>query len=86
MTYTQEQMEFAHLVVFRLKEILLECPNVDEKKLSCMTVNQKAHTRCYSLMVLLAEITNLPEYLTFLGNHPETKTDPYGWITSYPPA
>jgi hypothetical protein len=35
-------------------------------------------------MVLLAEITNLPEYLMYLGNNPETKMDPYGWITSYP--
>ena len=85
MAYTQDQMEFAHMVVFRLKEILKVCPNVDDNY-SCMTISQKAHQRCYDLMVLLAEITNLPEYLQYLGNHPDTKTNPYGWITSYPPA
>lgn len=85
MAYTQDQMEFAHMVVFRLKEILKVCPNVDDNY-TCWTINQTAHTRCYDLMVLLAEITNLPEYLQFLGNHPETKSNPYGFITQLPPA
>ena len=85
MAYTQDQMEFAHMVAFRLKEILAICPNVDEKYV-CWTVHEKAHTRCYDLMVLLAEITNLPEYLEYLGNHPETKVNPYGFITQLPPA
>ncbi|MEY3825404.1 MAG: hypothetical protein RLZZ148_216 [Cyanobacteriota bacterium] len=85
MAYSQDQMEFAHMVAFRLKEILEVCPNVDEKS-TCWTVHEKAHQRCYDLMVLLAEITNLPEYLEFLGNHPETKVNPYGFITALPPA
>lgn len=86
MQYSQEQMEFAHLVVFRLKEILQQCPSVDPDICACLTVHQKSHARCYTLMVLLAEITNLPEYLTYLGNHPDTKTNPYGFITQFPPA
>jgi hypothetical protein len=78
-------MEFAHKVVFRLMEILKVCPNVDEKY-KCHTVNRAPHKRCVDLMVLLAEITNLPEYLEYLGNNPETNQDPYGWIIAYPPA
>jgi len=85
MSYSQEQMDFAHKVVFRLMEILKVCPNVDDKY-KCHTINQKAHARCVDLMVLLAEITNLPEYLVYLGNNPETNVDPYGWITEYPAA
>ena len=85
MAYSQDQMEFAHKVVFRLMEILKVCPNVDEK-FKCHTSHQAAHKRCVDLMFLLAEITNLPEYLEYLGNNPETNQDPYGWITSYPPA
>ena len=85
MAYSQEQMEFAHKVVFRLMEILKVCPNVDEKY-KCHTVNRAPHKRCVDLMVLLAEITNLPEYLEYLGNNPETNQDPYGWIIAYPPA
>jgi len=85
MTYNQEQMEFAHKVVYRLMEILDVCPNVDEKYV-CNTVHQGSHIRCKHLMILLAEITNLPEYLIYLGNNPETSTDPYGWITVYPSA
>lgn len=85
MAYSQEQMEFAHKIVFRLMEILKVCPNVDEKY-RCHTTHMPAHKRCVDLMVLMAEITNLPEYLVYLGNNPETKTDPYGFITSYPPA
>lgn len=85
MQYSQDQMEFAHMVVFRLKEILAVCPNVDSSYV-CWTVHKKEHTRCYDIMVLLAEITNLPEYLTYLGNHPDTKTNPYGFITQVPPA
>jgi len=85
MTYSQEQMEMAHKIVFRLMEILKVCPHVDEKY-RCHTTHQKAHQRCVDLMVLLAEITNLPEYITFLQNNPETKTDPFGWIVEYPPA
>jgi len=83
MSYSQEQMDFAHKVVFRLMEILKVCPNVDDKY-KCHTAHEKAHARCLDLMVLLAEITNLPEYLMYLGNNPETKVDPYGWIISYP--
>ncbi len=86
MQYSQDQMDFAHKIVFRLKEILAVCPNVSPDTNSCWTVHEKAHTRCYDIMVLLAEITNLPEYLTYLGNHPETKTNPYGFITQFPPA
>lgn len=85
MVYSQEQMEFAHKVVFRLTEILKICPNVDPK-FKCWTALEKTHSRCYDLMVLIAEITNLPEYLEYLSKHPDTQTDPYGWITSYPPA
>ena len=85
MSYSQEQMEFAHKVVFRLMEILKVCPNVDDKY-KCHTTHQKPHKRCVDLMVLLAEITNLPEYLEYLGNNPETNKDPYGFIVSYPPA
>ena len=85
MSYSQEQMDFAHKVVFRLMEILKVCPNVDDKY-KCHTSHEKAHARCVDLMVLLAEITNLPEYLTYLGNNPETNKDPYGWILSYPPS
>ena len=50
MAYSQDQMEFAHMVAFRLKEILEVCPNVDEKS-TCWTVHEKAHQRCYDLMV-----------------------------------
>jgi hypothetical protein len=78
-------MDFAHKVVFRLMEILKVCPNVDDKY-KCHTPHQKAHARCVDLMVLLAEITNLPEYLAYLGNNPETNKDPYGWILEYPAA
>jgi hypothetical protein len=78
-------MDFAHKVVVRLMEILKVCPNVDEAY-KCHTTNRPQHKRCVDLMVLLAEITNLPEYLTYLGNNPETQQDPYGWITAYPPA
>jgi hypothetical protein len=78
-------MEFAHKIVFRLMEILKVCPNVDDKY-KCHTPNQKAHARSVDLMVLLAEITNLPEYLVYLGNNPDTNLDPYGWITEYPSA
>jgi hypothetical protein len=85
MAYSQEQMEFAHKVVFRLMEILKVCPNVDEKY-KCHTAHQASHARCVHLMFLLAEITNLPEYLEYLGNNDETSSDPYGWITSYPAA
>ena len=85
MTYSQDQMEFAHKVVFRLMEILKVCPNVDDKY-KCHTPNREPHKRCVDLMVLLAEITNLPEYLEYLGNNPETNQDPYGWIIAYPPA
>jgi len=85
MAYSQDQMEFAHKVVFRLMEILKVCPNVDEKY-KCHTVNRAPHKRCVDLMFLLAEITNLPEYLEYLGNNPDTNQDPYGWIISYPPA
>jgi hypothetical protein len=85
MSYSQEQMEFAHKVVFRLMEILKVCPNVDDKY-KCHTTHQKSHARCVDLMFLLGEITNLPEYLTYLGNNPETKQDPYGWIVAYPEA
>jgi len=85
MSYSQEQMDFAHKIVFRLMEILKVCPNVDDKY-KCHTSHQKSHARCVDLMVLLAEITNLPEYLTYLGNNPETNKDPYGWITEYPAA
>ena len=83
MSYSKEQMDFAHKIVFRLMEILKVCPNVDDKY-KCHTYHQKAHTRCADLMVLLAEITNLPEYLIYLGNNPETNQDPYGWILAYP--
>ena len=85
MAYSQEQMEFAHKVVFRLMEILKVCPNVDEKY-KCNTPDRAPHKRCIDIMVLLAEITNLPEYLEYLGNNPETNQDPYGWIIAYPPA
>ena len=85
MSYSQEQMDFAHKVVFRLMEILKVCPNVDDKY-KCHTTHQKPHKRCVDLMVLLAEITNLPEYLEYLGNNPETNSDPYGFIVAYPPA
>ena len=85
MTYSQEQMEFGHKIVFRLMEILKVCPNVDDKY-KCHTTHQTAHRRCVDIMVLLAEITNLPEYLVYLGNNSETKQDPFGWITAYPPA
>ena len=85
MSYSQEQMDFAHKIVFRLMEILKLCPNVDDKY-KCHTSYQKAHARCVDLMVLLAEITNLPEYLVYLGNNPETNKDPYGWILVYPPS
>jgi hypothetical protein len=85
MAYSQDQMEFAHKVVFRLMEILKVCPNVDDKY-KCHTTHQAPHRRCVDLMVLLAEITNLPEYLEYLGNNPETNKDPYGWIIEYPPA
>jgi len=83
--YSQEQMEFAHKVVFRLIEILKVCPNVDEKS-KCHTAHMHTHKRCLDIMVLLAEITNLPEYLEYLGNNPETNQDPYGFIVAYPPA
>ena len=85
MSYSQEQMDFAHKVVFRLMEILKVCPNVDNKY-KCHTSHLDSHKRCVDLMVLLAEITNLPEYLVYLGNNPETNQDPYGWITEYPPS
>lgn len=85
MAYSQEQMDFAHKVVVRLMEILKVCPNVDDNYM-CHTATQRAHERCVNLMVLLAEITNLPEYLVYLGNNEETKVDPYGWILAYPPA
>lgn len=85
MSYSQEQMEFAHKVVFRLMEILKVCPNVDDKY-KCHTTHQGAHKRCVDLMILLAEITNLPEYLEYLGNNPETNQDPYGFIVAYPSA
>jgi len=85
MAYSQEQMEFAHKIVFRLMEILKVCPNVDDKY-KCHTSHKPAHQRCVDLMFLLAEITNLPEYLEYLGNNPETSQDPYGWIIAYPPA
>ena len=85
MSYSQEQMDFAHKVVFRLMEILKVCPNVDDKY-KCHTTHQGAHRRCVDLMILLAEITNLPEYLEYLGNNPETNKDPYGFIVAYPPA
>jgi hypothetical protein len=85
MAYSQEQMDFAHKVVFRLMEILKVCPNVDDKY-KCHTSHMPAHKRCVDLMVLLAEITNLPEYLEYLGNNPETNQDPYGYIVAYPPA
>jgi hypothetical protein len=85
MAYSQEQMEFAHKIVFRLMEILKVCPNVDDKY-KCHTTHQAAHKRCVDLMVLLAEITNLPEYLVYLGNNSETQQDPFGWIVAYPPA
>lgn len=85
MAYSQEQMDFAHKVVFRLMEILKVCPNVDDRY-KCHTTHQPAHKRCVDLMVLLAEITNLPEYLEYLGNNPETNSDPYGFIVAYPPA
>jgi hypothetical protein len=85
MAYSQEQMDFAHKIVFRLMEILKVCPNVDDKY-KCHTTHQPAHKRCVDLMVLLAEITNLPEYLVYLGNNDETNKDPYGWIVAYPPA
>jgi hypothetical protein len=85
MAYSQDQMEFAHKIVFRLMEILKVCPNVDDKY-KCHTTHQSAHKRCVDLMVLLAEITNLPEYLVYLGNNPETQQDPFGWIVAYPPA
>jgi len=85
MSYSQEQMEMAHKIVFRLLEILKVCPNVDEKY-KCHTPNKTPHKRCVDLIFLLAEITNLPEYLEYLGNNPETNADPYGWIIDYPPA
>ena len=85
MSYSPEQMEMAHKIVFRLMEILKVCPNVDERY-KCHTAHQKSHVRCMDLMVLLAEITNLPEYLIYLGNNPQTSQDPYGWITEYPDA
>ena len=85
MAYSPNQMEFAHKIVFRLMEILKVCPNVDENY-KCHTTHQNAHKRCVDLMFLLAEITNLPEYLEYLGNNPETNQDPYGWIIAYPPA
>jgi hypothetical protein len=78
-------MEFAHKVAFRLIEILKVCPNVDEKS-KCHTAHTHTHKRCLDIMVLLAEITNLPEYLEYLGNNPETNKDPYGFIVAYPPA
>jgi hypothetical protein len=85
MSYSPEQMEMAHKIVFRLMEILKVCPNVDESY-KCHTAHQKSHVRCMDLMVLLAEITNLPEYLIYLGNNPQTNQDPYGWIIEYPDA
>jgi len=85
MAYSQEQMDLAHKIVFRLMEILKVCPNVDDKY-KCHTTHMVSHKRCVDLMVLLAEITNLPEYLVFLGNNPETQQDPFGWIVAYPPA
>jgi len=85
MAYSQEQMEMAHKIVFRLMEILKVCPNVDDAY-RCHTTHMFTHKRCVDLMVLLAEITNLPEYLEYLGNNPETSKDPYGFIISYPPA
>ena len=85
MDYSQEQMDFGHKIVFRLMEILKVCPNVDEKS-KCHTAHAATHKRCMDLMVLLAEITNLPEYIEYINNNPETKSDPYGWIISYPPA
>jgi hypothetical protein len=85
MSYSPEQMEMAHKIVFRLMEILKVCPNVDERY-KCHTAHQKSHARCMDLMVLLAEITNLPEYLIYLGNNPQTNQDPYGWIIEYPDA
>ena len=85
MAYSQEQMDLAHKIVFRLMEILKVCPNVDDKY-KCHTSHKPAHQRCVDLMVLLAEITNLPEYLEYLGNNAETKQDPYGFIIAYPPA
>lgn len=81
MAYSQETMDFANKVVFRLMEILKECPNVDEKY-KCWTIQEKKHTRCKDLTWLLAEITNLPEYLEYLKEH--AKVDAYGYIMEYP--
>lgn len=81
MTYSKETIDFANKVVFRLMEILKQCPNVDEKY-KCWTINEKKHTRCKDLTWLLAEITNLPEYIEFLKENAEA--DPYGWIIKYP--
>jgi hypothetical protein len=83
MAYSPETVEFANKVVFRLMEILKLCPNVDEKY-KCWTMNEKKHQRCKDLTWLLAEITNLPEYIEYLKENAEI--DPYGWIISYPPA
>ena len=49
MSYSQEQMDFAHKIVFRLMEILKVCPNVDDKY-KCHTPHQKAHARCVDLI------------------------------------
>lgn len=81
MTYSEETIDFANKVVFRLLEILKECPNVDDKY-RCWTMEEKRHQRCKDLTWLLAEITNIPEYLEFLKKN--AKTDPYGWIIEYP--
>lgn len=81
MTYSQETMDFANKVVFRLMEILKECPNVDEKY-KCWTIQENKHVRCKDLTWLLAEITNLPEYMEYLKEH--ANVDPYGYIIKYP--
>lgn len=81
MAYSKETIEFANKVVFRLLEVLKVCPNVDEKY-KCWTINDKKHQRCKDLTWLLAEITNLPEYIEFLKENAEV--DPFGWIIKYP--
>lgn len=81
MAYSQETMEFANKVVARLIEILDVCPNVDDKHM-CWTMIEKKHQRCKDITWLLAEITNLPEYLEYLKENGEI--DPYGYIIKYP--
>jgi hypothetical protein len=81
MAYSRETIEFANKVVFRLMEVLKVCPNVDDKY-HCWTINEKKHQRCKDLTWLLAEITNLPEYVEYLKENAEA--DPYGWIIKYP--